>query len=144
MLPFGVIARTQEHFGRIPVIAEIIHHQLIVATVLANDTTLFCSGLLHDILKPLLRFRKINDEWKWWHLNYYLNREEVPLMDMLRENQVIEELNIDKDKLLEIIQCHHPNPWCKKKKLLKKTHYAKIYIPVQQHHYARENKRRII
>lgn len=62
MLPFGVIARTQEYFGGIPVVAEITHHQLILATALASDTTLFYSGLLHDILKPLLRFRKNNDK----------------------------------------------------------------------------------
>jgi len=78
MLPFGVIARTQEYFGGIPAAAEITHHQLIVATALASDTTLFYSGLLHDILKPLLRFRKINNEWRWWHLNYNLNDRETP------------------------------------------------------------------
>ena len=119
MLPFGVIARTQKYFGKIPVVAEITHHQLIVATTLASDTTLFYSGLLHDILKPLLRFRKMNGKWRWWHLNYNLNDKEAPLADLLRENQAIEDLSINKNKLLEIIQCHHPNPWCKKKKLLK-------------------------
>jgi len=62
MLSFGVIARTQEYFDGIPVVAEITHHQLIVATALASDAALFYSGLFHDILKPLLRFRKINDE----------------------------------------------------------------------------------
>ncbi len=39
MLPLGVIARTQEDFGGIPVIAELTQHQLIVATALANAIT---------------------------------------------------------------------------------------------------------
>jgi len=41
---------------------------------------------------------------------------------------------MDKNKLLEIIQCHHPNPWCKNKKLLKNNpiNYveSKLGLPV--------------
>jgi hypothetical protein len=58
MLPYGVIARTQKSFGGLPVLAEITHHQLIVATSIANDKVSFFAGLLHDILKPLLKFEK--------------------------------------------------------------------------------------
>ncbi len=120
MLPLGVIGRTQERFGGIPIVTELTQHQLIVATVLASNETLFYAGLLHDILKPAFRFVKNRDgDWKWWHLNYNVGGKEVPLSNYLQDNQAISNLNIDKDVFLDIIQCHHPNPWCKKKSLLK-------------------------
>ncbi|MEL9908245.1 MULTISPECIES: hypothetical protein [Thermoprotei] len=58
MLLFGVIGRTQEYFGGLPLMAEITHHQLIVATAIASEPSLFFAGLLHDVLKPLLNFVK--------------------------------------------------------------------------------------
>ncbi len=116
----GVIGRTQERFGGIPVAVELTQHQLIVATALASDRTLFYAGLFHDILKPALRFVKTRKgDWNWWHLNYRIGNEEVPLRDYLQSNQAISKLGIDENTFLEIIQCHHPNPWCKKKSLLK-------------------------
>lgn len=122
MIPFGIIARTQEDFGGAPVIAELTQHQLVVATVLASSKTLFYAGLLHDILKPALRFVKSESGgWKWWHLNYNMEGKEIPLRDYLQENQAISKLGINEESLLEVIQCHHPNPWCKKKKLLKRN-----------------------
>ena len=122
MLSFGVIARTQEDFGGIPVIAELTQHQLIVATTLASSKTLFYAGLLHDSLKPALGFVKSgNGGWKWWHLNYNMEGREIPLRDYLQSNQAISKLGINEEAFLEIIQCHHPNPWCRKKKLLKRN-----------------------
>lgn len=122
MIPLGIIARTQEDFGGTPVIAELTQHQLIVATVLASSKTLFYAGLLHDVLKPAFRFVKSKSgSWKWWHLNYNVGGNETPLRDYLQDSQAISEFDIDEELFLEIIQCHHPNPWCKKKKLLKRN-----------------------
>lgn len=92
MLPYGVIARTQRYFGGLPVLAEITHHQLIVASALASEPSLFYSGLLHDILKPLLDFEKDEKGWRWKHLS------DVDAGDKL----------IDIGDLLSVSQLH----WC--------------------------------
>jgi hypothetical protein len=120
LLPLGVIGRTQERFEGIPIAVELTQHQLIVATALASDKTLFYAGLFHDILKPALQFFKTeNRKWSWQHLNYRMGNKDIPLRDYLRDNQAISKLGIDESTFLDIIQCHHRNPWCRKKSLLK-------------------------
>jgi len=124
LLPLGVIGRTQGLFGGIPIAVELTQHQLIVATALASDKTLFYAGLFHDILKPALRFvKKKKEGWNWWHLSYRMNDKEVPLRNYLQNNQAILELGIDEDIFLEVIQCHHNhrNRLCKKKTFLKRN-----------------------
>ena len=71
MLSYGVIARTQKSFDGLPTLAEITHHQLIVATLIASDKTPFFAGLLHDALKPLLKLEleKERRGWRWLHLD---------------------------------------------------------------------------
>lgn len=122
LVALGIIARTQEGFGGIPVIAELTQHQLIVATVLASSKTLFYAGLLHDILKPALRFDKSESGcWRWLHLSYNVEDKEIPLRDYLQNSQAISKLGINKESILEVIQCHHRNQWCKKREMLNKN-----------------------
>lgn len=108
MLLYGVIARTQEYFGGLPVLAEITHHQLIVATTLASSKASFFAGLLHDVLKPLLKFKKSAKGWQWYHLdglevgNTKANLEEIfkrGLSSILSENDI--------ELLVQLVRQHH-------------------------------------
>ncbi|OWJ54731.1 hypothetical protein [Pyrodictium delaneyi] len=108
MLPLGIIARTQEYFGGIPVAAEITHHQIIVATALATDATLFYAGLLHDILKPALNFEKTPKGWRWKHLyDVKVNGKKVSVKDILRGVSFPYSLNVDMDELIDLVISHH-------------------------------------
>ncbi len=110
MLPLGVIARTQEHFGNLnlPVAAEITHHQIVVATALASNATLFYSGLLHDILKPALHFEKHEKRWRWKHLSdVKINGKRVSVKDVLRSISFPQSLDVDIDELIHLVESHH-------------------------------------
>lgn len=108
MLAFGVIARTQEYFGYRPVAAEITHHQIVVATALASDATLFYAGLLHDILKPALNFERNKEKWNWKHLSdVEINNKKINVEDILRNISFLHSLNVDMDKLVDIVKTHH-------------------------------------
>lgn len=108
MLPLGVIARTQEYFSGIPVVAEITHHHIVVATALASDATLFYAGLLHDILKPALNFEKASKGWRWKHLyDVEINGKKINVEDILRSTSFPHNLNVDIERLVDIIVGHH-------------------------------------
>jgi len=108
MLPYGVIARTQKSFGGLPVLAEITHHQLIVATSIANDKVSFFAGLLHDILKPLLKFEKRGSEWHWPHLDELeVDGTKVDLSKILRQSLSTILCENEIDSLIELIRQHH-------------------------------------
>ncbi|WP_448579740.1 hypothetical protein [Thermosphaera sp.] len=108
MLLYGVIARTQKSFGGLPILAELTHHQLIVATSLASERVLFFTGLLHDVLKPLLKFVKGKKGWSWLHLDglngggVKANLEKIlgqSLRTILSENEF--------ESLVQLIRQHH-------------------------------------
>jgi hypothetical protein len=108
MLLYGVVARTQKSFDGLPALAEITHHQLVVATALASNKVLFFAGLLHDILKPLLKFKKSTGGWQWHHLdglevdNTKANLEKIfkqGLSSILSENDI--------ELLTQLILQHH-------------------------------------
>jgi len=110
MLSYGVIARTQKSFDGLPTLAEITHHQLIVATLIASDKKSFFAGLLHDALKPLLKFEleKERRGWRWLHLDglevggMKVNLEEIvgqSLSTTLSGNEV--------ESLIQLIRQHH-------------------------------------
>lgn len=106
MLPFGVIGRTQSYFGGLPVLAEITHHQLIVATALASESSLFFAGLLHDVLKPLLHFEKGEKGWRWKHLyDVKAGDELVNIDDVLSASQLPSHTDIG--YIIDIIKHHH-------------------------------------
>ena len=106
MLPLGVIARTQEYFGGLPVAAEITHHQIVVATALASDATLFYAGLLHDILKLALDFEKTSKGWRWKHLyDVKIGDKKVSIEDVLRNASFPDSLDVD--ELIGLVMSHH-------------------------------------
>ena len=106
MLPYGVIARTQEYFGGLPVLAEITHHQLIIATALASDSSLFFAGLLHDILKPLLNFEKGEKGWKWKHLfDVNTGDKATNIEETLTSSQL--PTDVDIEQIVNIVKHHH-------------------------------------
>lgn len=106
MLPFGVIGRTQRYFGGLPVLAEITHHQLIVATALASESSLFFAGLLHDVLKPLLHFEKSKKGWRWKHLyDVKAGNELVGIDQVLSASQLPSHMDIG--YVIDIIKYHH-------------------------------------
>jgi len=108
LLALGVIARTQEYFGNRPVAAEITHHQIVVAAALASDTTLFYAGLLHDILKPALNFERTSEGWKWKHLSdVKIDHKKINVEDILRGISFPHSLNVDMNKLVNIVKWHH-------------------------------------
>lgn len=107
MLLLGVIGRTQEYFGGLPVLTEITHHQLIVATALASEPSLFFAGLLHDVLKPLLHFVKTKDgDWKWWHLREVSTGSELVDVEKVLSASRLPS-HVDVDRVIEIIKHHH-------------------------------------
>ncbi len=108
MLPLGVIARTQEYFGGLPVAAEITHHQIVVATALASNVTLFHAGLLHDILKPALNFEKTLKGWRWKHLyDVEIRGKKISAEDVLRGISFPDSLNININELIGLVMSHH-------------------------------------
>lgn len=108
LLPLGVIARTQKYFSSLPVIAEITHHQIIVATALASDATLFYAGLLHDILKPAFNFERTLKGWRWKHLNdVKIKSIKVNAESILKSLSFWSSLNVDLDKLTDLVMHHH-------------------------------------
>jgi len=106
MLPYGLIARTQELFGGLPVAAELTQHQLIVATALASDPTLFYAGLLHDILKSLLDFKPKGNGWEWHHLKADVeNGKSITVEEVLEKTDFPSGIN--KEDLKSIVANHH-------------------------------------
>lgn len=107
MLLFGVIGRTQEYFGGLPLMAEITHHQLIVATAIASEPSLFFAGLLHDVLKPLLNF--VKDEkgcWNWRHLwKVNTGSKLIDIDNVLSASKLPS--YVDVDQVINIIKHHH-------------------------------------
>lgn len=88
--------------------AEITHHQIIVATVLASDTTLFYAGLLHDVLKPVLNFEKTPKKWKWKHCyDIVVRGRKIGFEDLLGDNLFPYFLNINKSRLIDLVVRHH-------------------------------------
>ena len=106
MLPFGVIGRTQRYFGGLPVLTEITHHQVIVATALASEPSMFFAGLLHDILKPLLHLENGERGWRWKHLfDVKASDGLVDLETVLSASQLPS--HVDVNRLIDIIKSHH-------------------------------------
>ena len=88
--------------------AEVTHHHIIVATVLASDPTLFYAGLLHDVLKPVLNFEKTSKGWRWKHCyDIVVNDRKIDFKDLLGDNSFFDLLNIDKSKLVDLVTEHH-------------------------------------
>lgn len=88
--------------------AEITHHQIVVATALASDATLFYAGLLHDILKPVLNFEKTLRGWKWKHsYDIEIKGRKVSVKDVLKGISFPNSLNINKNELIDLVASHH-------------------------------------
>lgn len=108
IIPLGVIARTQKYFGDLPVAAEITHHQIVVATAMASNATLFYAGLLHDILKPALNFEKTPKGWRWRHLNdVEIGGKKIKVSDILKNILFSDSFDVDINKLINLVMTHH-------------------------------------